>query len=91
MHQYDWKVSTFFRVHILEFSAKAFWSEIFSKLEYVTYNGILFWREFFGINSLSIEDDVIQIQSRSFSDPSLSDIDFKNKMAWVWNTLKGPY
>ena len=22
------------------------------------------------------------------SDPSLSDIDFKNKMAWVWRTLK---
>jgi len=22
------------------------------------------------------------------SDPSLSDIDFKNKMAWVWTTLK---
>ena len=26
------------------------------------------------------EDDVIQIQSRSMSDPSLSDIDFKSKM-----------
>ena len=22
------------------------------------------------------------------SDPTLSDIDFKNKMAWVWTTLK---
>ena len=32
--------------------------------------------------------DVIQIQSRSMSDPPLSDIDFKNKMAWVWTTLK---
>ena len=31
----------------------------------------------------SIEDDVIQIQSRSMSDPSLSDIDFEYKMAWV--------
>ena len=36
----------------------------------------------------SIEDDVIQIQSRSMSDPSLSGMDFKNKMAWVWTTLK---
>ena len=35
-----------------------------------------------------IEDDVIQIQSRSMSDPALSDIDFKNKMALVWTTLK---
>ena len=33
---------------------------------------------------------VIQIQSRSMSDPTLSDIDFKNRMAWVWTTLK-PY
>ena len=32
--------------------------------------------------------DVIQIQARSMSDPPLSDIDFKNKMAWVWTTLK---
>ena len=23
------------------------------------------------------------------SDPSLSDIDFKNKMAWVWTTVNG--
>ena len=23
------------------------------------------------------------------SDPPLSDIDFKNKIAWVWTTLKG--
>ena len=28
----------------------------------------------------STEDDVIEIQSRSKSDPPLSDIDFKNKM-----------
>ena len=28
----------------------------------------------------------IQIQSRSMSDPPLSDIDFKNKMAWIWTT-----
>ena len=42
----------------------------------------------FWIDSKSIEDYVIQIQSRSMSDPTLSDIDFKNKMAWVWTTLK---
>ena len=32
--------------------------------------------------------DFIQSQSRYMSDPALSDIDFKNKMAWVWTTLK---
>ena len=31
---------------------------------------------------------VIQIRSRSKSDPLLSDMDYKNKMAWVWTTLK---
>ena len=30
----------------------------------------------------------IQIQSRYMPDRPLSDIDFKNKMAWVWTTLK---
>ena len=30
---------------------------------------------------------VIKIQNRSMSDPPLSDIYFKNKMAWVWTTL----
>ena len=42
----------------------------------------------FLINLKTIEDDVIQIQSRSMSDPTLSDIHFKNKMALVWTTLK---
>ena len=32
-------------------------------------------------------DVEIQFQSRSISDPTLSDIDFKNKMAWVWTTF----
>ena len=35
----------------------------------------------------SMECDVIEIQSRSMSDPTFSDIYFKNKMAWVWTTL----
>ena len=39
------------------------------------------------IDPKSIEDDVIQFKSRSMSDPNLSDIDFENKMAWVWATL----
>ena len=30
----------------------------------------------------------IQIQSRSMSEPPLSDIDFKNEVTWVWTTLK---
>ena len=36
----------------------------------------------------SIEYAVIEIQSRSISGPTLSDINFKNKMAWVRTTLK---
>ena len=31
---------------------------------------------------------VILTKSRSMSDPQLSDIDFKNKLAWAWTTLK---
>ena len=42
----------------------------------------------FLIDCKSIEDDCIQIQSRSMSDPTFSDIDFKIKMAWIWTTLK---
>ena len=38
--------------------------------------------------SKSIEYDVIEIQSRYMSDPTLSDIDLKNKIAWVGTTLK---
>ena len=30
----------------------------------------------------------MQFQSRSMSDPHLSDIDFNNKMAWAWTILK---
>ena len=44
------------------------------------------WMMNFEINSKSIEDS----NSESFHVGSapLSDIDFKNKMAWVWTTLK---
>jgi len=42
----------------------------------------------FSIDSKAIEDDFIRIQNLSRSDPPLSDIDIKNKMAWVWTTLK---
>ena len=38
----------------------------------------------FNFDSKSIEDDVIR--SRSISDTTLSDIDFKNKLALVWVT-----
>ena len=38
------------------------------------------WNDEF-LDRLKSIDDVIQIQSRSFSDPSLSNIDFKNEMA----------
>jgi len=38
--------------------------------------------------SKSKEDVVIQFKSRSMSDPTLSDIDSENKMAWVLTTLK---
>ena len=33
-------------------------------------------------------DKEIHFQSRSMSDPTLSDIDLKNKMARVWTTFK---
>ena len=43
------------------------------------------WMMNFQIDSKSIENS----NSESYtSDPTLSDIDFKNKMAWVWTTLK---
>ena len=42
----------------------------------------------FQIDPKSTEDQVLKIQSRAKSDPPLSDIDSKNKMAWVWTTLK---
>ena len=38
-----------------------------------------------------LKDDFIQIESRSMSDPLLSDIDFKNKMASVWTSFKYLY
>ena len=44
----------------------------------------------FLIDYKSIEDDIILIESRSLSDPPLSDIDFKNKMVRVGTTLKYP-
>ena len=41
------------------------------------------------IDSKSIERDFIQIQSRSMSDPILSDIDFKTKMVtYFYNIVK---
>ena len=46
-----------------------------------------FWN-FFLERPKSFEDGVILIQSRSMSDPTLSDINFKNKMALVCTTLK---
>ena len=39
------------------------------------------------LDSKSIGDNVILFQRRSMSVPPLSDIDFKNKMAWVQTTL----
>ena len=46
----------------------------------VNLNDIIFNR--FGV------DLEIEFQGRCMSDPSLSDIDFKNKMATIWTTLK---
>ena len=40
------------------------------------------------IDSKSIEYDVIEIQSRSMSDPSFPDIDFRDPILWVCTTLK---
>ena len=44
----------------------------------------------FWIDSKSIEDDVIQIQSRYMSDPTLCDIDFKNKTLQILSTCARP-
>ena len=46
------------------------------------------WMMNFFIDSKSIEDVVIQIKTRSMSDSTLSNSDFKNKIAWVWTTPK---
>ena len=35
-----------------------------------------------------IEYDFIEIKSRSTSDPTFTDIDFKNEISWVWTLLK---
>ena len=40
------------------------------------------------LKSLSIQNEVIEIQSRSMSDPTFSDNDFKNEVSFVWTTLK---
>jgi len=48
--------------------------------------------------TLNLNDDIfhlfwvdieIQFRSRSMSDPILSDIDFKNEIAWVWSPDSG--
>ena len=40
------------------------------------------------IDRKSLEDELIQIKSRSMSHPCLSEIDFEtNEMAWAWTTL----
>ena len=43
----------------------------------------------FEVNSKSISDVLFQtlIQCRSMSDPNLFDIDFENKMTWIWTIL----
>ena len=43
----------------------------------------------FQIDSISIENDIIRIQSRSMPGPTLSDFDFKNKMTWVTGQKPG--
>ena len=52
---------------------------------------LLNWMMNFWIDSKSIKIDFIQFKSRSISDPTLSDIDFKNEIAWIWTTLNGFY
>ena len=43
------------------------------------------------LSDVIFKDVCIQIDSRSKSEPSLSDIDFKNEMALVWTTLNHRY
>ena len=42
----------------------------------------------FSADLKSIEYDGIEFQSRSMSDPTFSDSDFQNEMAWAWATQK---
>ena len=51
-----------------------------TRIRHTTTPKLNFW-----IDSKSVEADDVQIQSRSMSDPSLSDIDFKNK--WLGSEL----
>ena len=44
--------------------------------------------ECFFSKSVQVGDDVIQFKIRSMSDPTLFDINFKNKVAWILTTLK---
>ena len=41
------------------------------------------WMTLSSIDFESIQKSIIHFQDRYMSDPTLSDIDFKNKMAWV--------
>ena len=39
------------------------------------------------LQSILSRSKIIQFHRRYMSDPALSDMDLKNKMAWVWTTL----
>jgi len=45
------------------------------------------WMTSSSVDFESIYKFIILFYRRSMSDPTFSDIDFKNKMAWVWTTL----
>ena len=38
--------------------------------------------------TLRLNDEILDSKRRSMSNPTLSDIDFKNKMAWVRTSLE---
>ena len=65
-----------------------FWNQC-RKKSYPTENDSEFqWRHIQSILKRQRYELSSKFQSRSMSDPTFSDIDFKSKMAWVWTTLK---
>ena len=71
-------------LRVVQIKAILFWKSM-SERGGSAIERLWFWMK---IDFASLQKFIIQFQSRCMSDPNLSDIDFKNKMTWVWTTLK---
>ena len=80
-------VKCVFGLRVVQTQPFYFWNQC-RKETYPTYSDseIQWWIK--DNLKITMKDNFIQIQSRSMSDPTFSDIDLKNKMAWVWTILK---